>query len=290
MRDLAKLGTFRGYDTYLIRDSEKLNDAGDRISCKICGEVRYTKAHSNFVGKDYWKVTEEPDPDQIPKLTGCRCQKQGRKRKTAIRDGYFSKECDGDKKLIFHEGTDTERKYSDKRFWRLLNRDYENMWYDSAEFWTMKDADSVSNYQTVRNELDSIFLFDEFENSFYLHGSELAVALMCSMRNAYLHFGIPCIYAKDIDMMEIIERQYDTLSDLETVDVLLVELTGQLGYDDCYKLYSLLSLRNLKANTKTMFCSRASAETVCGEWIIEEITEEIFKSIGGEKGMLSIIG
>ena len=290
MSGFAKLGLVRGTDIYLIRDSEELSADGDRINCKLCGETRYIKAHSRMESMDYWKVTDEHDDDQIPRLTGCRCQKQARRRIARKRDGFFEKECEGDKKWIFHEGTDSERIYSDKRFYRLLNRDHESLWYDAPVFWTMHDAESISNYQTVRNDLDNTFIYDEFENSFFLYGSDLAVALMCSMRNAYLHFGYPCIYAKDIDMMEIIERQYDTLKDLENVEVLLIELTGELGNDDCDKLYQLLSYRNLKANAKTMFCSKASAETVCGEWITDKITEEIFKSIDGERNMLQIIG
>ena len=290
-KEISNLGQFKEVGVYLLRDSEMLSEDGKTILCKLCGKPRNVLAYSRVLGKEHWKVVcKDNTGEDIPILTGCPCQIQARKRIASKRDGHFVKEVDTDKTDLFIDGNHTEEVYSDRRYYRLLHRGYENIWYDTSAFWRMNDEESVSNYQTVRNELDGIFIYDDFEKSFYLYGSELAVALMCAMRNAYLHFGIPCIYAKDTDIMDMIERHNSVAEELETVEVLLIELTGELGYDDIDKLYDLLNLRNMMSKAKTMFCSSADMETVFMEWVSERIVEEIFKSVNGEGNMLRIIG
>lgn len=259
------------YGEYKLHTTvEALNEAGDKIICKECGEVIAKKRYSSIAGLTIWDNVHRDDKGEIIKQ-GCSCYDRNLKAKKELRHEYFKA-----------NGRDAE--YA----WYYLDRHMDTVPFPAAEitnrFYMQNYTDGVAVMR------DYIYSWDRegMDDNYYFQGNQgsFKTSLMCCIQFCLIRRATPCLITNPIKMANEFKYQ-NHLGELFEVDVLIIDDVGLQRINDRLSKEIENLLRNRKANGgRTLIASRYNPDELSARGYSDSLIKTI-KSITGSPITLS---
>ncbi len=279
-------------DVYMLKSDEQIAGNGTVILCKNCGGVRYRKEFSRIFKTERWNTNQRLSKDGSVMLAGCSCEQRARKEARMRRDGYCVDDGTDEKGRVLRrnvEGSHSDVIYNGNRYLFSVPEEYRRKWIESSSFWTLK-GESACSYQLVRTLVDMVFFDNEIPSGVFLHGGERAVAMMCALRNVMLHYGHPCIFMDSKTLLFHMTNNTPMSEEMKSIEVLMINFTEKLSETGSKIVKDLLAERNRQEGKRTFFCTKTDSETFAGDWVTEELFEQIAIAIESLANMLYVRG
>lgn len=259
------------YGEYKLHTTvEALNEAGDKIVCKECGEVIAKKRYNSMTGLTIWDDVYRDDKCKIIKQ-GCSCYNRNLQAKEDLRHEYFKA-----------NGRDAE--YA----WYYLDRHMDTVPFPAAEitnrFYMQHYTDGVAVMR------DYLYSWDRegMDDNYYFQGNQgsFKTSLMCCIQFCLIRRATPCLITNPIKMANEFKYQ-NHLGELYEVEVLIIDDVGLQRINDRLSKEIENLLRNRKANGGyTLIASRYNPDELSARGYSDSLIKTI-KSITGSPITLS---
>lgn len=267
---IRQMATIKGkvYGEYRLHGfSEVLNEAGDKIICRKCGEVRATKSYSPLTGTTIWNEVTRNNKGEIVR-TGCSCH-----------DALMKSHRDGRER--YKQATGHDIFYD----WDVLYRHKMAVPFNSLP--SVNDRFYMQHYtKGIALLRDFIYAWSELgmDDSYYFYGEggTYKTSLMCCIRTELLARGDSCYIVTPSLISDIFKSEYKSnKEELYSADVLIIDDLGKYRINDRLSTAIQSVVQSRHNNEKhTIFVSRFKAD----ELLTRGYSLDFIKSINSIAG------